>query len=173
MGAAMNDEGELWVTVFDTYELNATTQVSIAQVDPATGTIIDGPTVLTENGLPVTVWSIHVSDVAFRFDGAMFISANEPGPPPPEPLSRYLEVDPDTATVIASVEGPADIYAAGIVFVGDEDLIIAMDIRGEDDIYILNLAAPPTLDQMLLYPDPIRTNSGTADLAGCSTLEPQ
>src|SRR5690606_33379491 len=55
MGAAMNDDGDLWVTVFDTYELNQTTQVSIAQVAPVTGTIIDGPTVLTERGMPVTV----------------------------------------------------------------------------------------------------------------------
>src|SRR5690606_12666921 len=106
---------------------------------------IDGPTVLTEGGEPVTVWSIHVSDVAFRFDGAMFISANQPGPPPPEPLSRYLEVDPSTATVLSAVEGPDDLYAAGIVFVGQEQKIVAMDIRGEDDIFILDLAAPPTL----------------------------
>ena len=28
-------------------------------------------------------------------------------------------------------------------------------------------------DETLLYPDPIPTNSGTADLAGCSTLQPQ
>jgi cysteine-rich repeat protein len=173
MGAAMNDDGDLWVTVFDTYELNETSQVSIAQIDPVSGTIIDGPTVLTEGGGPVTVWSIHVSDVAFRFDGAMFISANEPGPPPPEPLSRYLEVDPATATVSSSVEGPEDLYAAGIVFVGEADQIVAMDIRGEDDIFILDLAAPPTLDATLLYADPIPTNSGTADLAGCSKLEPQ
>jgi hypothetical protein len=103
----------------------------------------------------------------------MFISANEAGPPPPEPLSRYLEVDPDTATVISSVEGPDHIYAAGIVFVGEEDQIVAMDIRGEDDIFILDLAAPPTLDETLLYADPIPTNSGTADLAGCSKLAPQ
>jgi cysteine-rich repeat protein len=173
MGAAMNDEGDLWVTVFDTYERNETTLVSIAQVNPVSGEIIDGPTVVTEGDEPVTVWSIHVSDVAFRFDGAMFISANEPGPPPPEPLSRYLEVDPATATVLSAVEGPNDIYAAGIVFVGEEQQIVAMDIRGEDDIFILDLAAPPTLNQTLLYPDPIPTNSGTADLAGCSKLEPQ
>ena len=173
MGAAMNDEGELWVTVFDTYELNANTQVSIAQVDPSSGEFIDGPTLLTENGVPVTVWSIHVSDVAFRFDGAMFISANEPGPPPPEPRSRYLEVDRATASVLSSVEGPTDIYAAGIVFVGQAQQIVAMDIRGEDDIFMLDLAAPPTLDATLLYPDPILTNSGTADLAGCSKLDPQ
>ena len=51
--------------------------------------------------------------------------------------------------------------------------IIAMDIRGVDDIFILDLAAPPTLNKILLYPDPIETNSGTADLAGCSKLEPQ
>ena len=173
MGAAMNDGGDLWVTVFDTYEQNETTQVSIAQIDPVSGEIIDGPTVLTEGAEPLTVWSIHVSDVAFRFDGAMFISANEPGPPPPEPLSRYLEVNPATASVLSSVEGPDNLYAAGIVFVGEADQIVAMDIRGEDDIFILDLAAPPTLDETLLYADPIPTNSGTADLAGCSTLEPQ
>jgi hypothetical protein len=173
MGAAMNDGGDLWVTVFDTYELNATTEVRIAEVDPSSGEILDGPTVLTEDGEPVTVWSIHVSDVAFRFDGAMFISANEPGPPPPEPLSRYLEVDPLTATVLSAVEGPDDIYAAGIVFVGEAQQIVAMDIRGEDDIFILDLASPPTLVEMLLYLDPIPTNSGTADLAGCSKLQPQ
>ncbi|MCA9687540.1 MAG: hypothetical protein KC457_35590, partial [Myxococcales bacterium] len=136
MGAAMNDGGELWVTVFDTYELNQTTQVRIAQVDPLSGEFISGPTVLTENGEPVTVWSIHVSDVAFRFDGAMFVSANEPGPPPPEPLSRYLEVDRDTATVLSAVDGPNDLYAAGIVFVGEEQQVVAMDIRGADDIFI-------------------------------------
>ena len=38
---------------------------------------------------------------------------------------------------------------------------------------VLDLAAPPTLDATLLYPDPILTNSGTADLAGCSKLDPQ
>lgn len=173
MGAAMNDEGELWVTVFDTYERNATTEVSIARVDPVSGEFADGPTLLTEGGVPVTVWSTHVSDVAFRFDGAMFISANEPGPPPPDPLSRYLEIDRATATVVSAVEGPGDIYAAGIVFVGEEAQIVAMDIRSEDDIYILDLSAPPTLDATLLYPDPIPTNSGTADLAGCAKLEPQ
>ncbi len=173
MGAAMNDEGELWVTVFDTYERNATTEVSIARVDPIAGEFSDGPTPLTEGGLPVTVWSTHVSDVAFRFDGAMFISANEPGPPPPDPLSRYLEIDRAAASVVSSVEGPGDIYAAGIVFVGEEQQIVAMDIRSEDDIYILDLSAPPTLDATLLYPDPIPTNSGTADLAGCAKLEPQ
>jgi hypothetical protein len=75
--------------------------------------------------------------------------------------------------VLSSVEGPADIYAAGIVFVGEEEKIVAMDIRGVDDIFILDLAAPPTLNKILLYPDPIETNSGTADLAGCSKLEPQ
>ena len=48
-----------------------------------------------------------------------------------------------------------------------------MDIRGVDDIFILDLSAPPTLNQTLLYPDPIPTNSGTADLAGCSKLRPQ
>lgn len=173
MGAAMNDAAELWVTVFDTYERNATTEVKIAEVDPATGMFIDGPTVLMEAGKPVTVWSTHVSDVAFRFDGAMFLSANEPGPPPPEPLSRYLEVDRATATVLSSVDGPNDIYAAGIVFVGEDEQVVAMDIRGEDDIFILDLSAPPTLNQSLLYPDPIPTNSGTADLAGCSKLAPQ
>lgn len=173
MGAAMNDEGELWVTVFDTYERNATTEVSIARVDPVSGEFADGPTLLTEGGVPVTVWSTHVSDVAFRFDGAMFISANEPGPPPPDPLSRYLEIDRATATVVSAVEGPGDIYAAGIVFVGEEAQVVAMDIRNEDDIYILDLSAPPMLDATLLYPDPIPTNSGTADLAGCAKLEPQ
>jgi len=173
MGAAMNDEGELWVTVFSTYERNETTKVRIAQVNAVSGEFIDGPTQLTAGGLPLTVWSTHVSDVAFRFDGAMFISANQPGPPPPEPLSRYLEVDRATATVLSSVEGPADIYAAGIVFVGEEKKIVAMDIRGVDDIFILDLSAPPTLNQTLLYPDPIPTNSGTADLAGCSKLRPQ
>ena len=173
MGAAMNDEGELWVTVFDTYERNATTEVSIARVDPIAGEFSDGPTPLTEGGVPVTVWSTHVSDVAFRFDGAMFISANEPGPPPPDPLSRYLEIDRATATVVSAVEGPGDIYAAGIVFVGEEAQVVAMDIRNEDDIYILDLSAPPMLDATLLYPDPIPTNSGTADLAGCAKLEPQ
>jgi cysteine-rich repeat protein len=173
MGAAMNDEGELWVTVFDTYERNETTEVSIARVDPASGEFIDGPTLLTEGAGPVTVYSTHVSDVAFRFDGAMFISANEPGPPPPDPLSRYLEVDRAAATVLSAVEGPEDLYAAGIVFVGEEQQIVAMDIRNEDDIYILDLAAPPTLNETLLYPDPIPTNSGTADLAGCSKLAPQ
>ena len=173
MGAAMNDEGDLWVTVFDTYERNANTEVRIAQVNPLSGEFLAGPTLLTEGGVPVTVWSTHVSDVAFRFDGAMFISANEPGPPPPEPLSRYLEVDRGTAKVLSAVEGPNDIYAAGMVFVGDAERIIAMDIRGVDDIFILDLAAPPTLNKILLYPDPIETNSGTADLAGCSKLEPQ
>ncbi|MCB9702288.1 MAG: DUF4215 domain-containing protein [Myxococcales bacterium] len=173
MGAAMNDDGELWVTVFDTYERNQNTQVRIAQVNPVSGEIIKGPTVLTENGEPVMVWSTHVSDVAFRYDGAMFISANEPGPPPPEPLSRYLEVDRATAKVLSAVDGPNDIYAAGIVFIGAEEQIVAMDIRGEDDIFILDLSMPPTLNQSLLYPDPIPTNSGTADLAGCSKLEPQ
>jgi hypothetical protein len=59
------------------------------------------------------------------------------------------------------------------VFVGEDQQIVAMDIRGEDDSFILDLAAPPTLNQSLLYPDPIPTNSGTADLAGCSTLKPQ
>ncbi|MCA9698544.1 MAG: hypothetical protein KC431_13540, partial [Myxococcales bacterium] len=161
------------VTVFDTYELNQTTQVRIARVDPLSGEVISGPTVLTENGEPVTVWSIHVSDVAFRFDGAMFVSANEPGPPPPEPLSRYLEVDRDTATVLSAVDGPNDLYAAGIVFVGEEQQVVAMDIRGADDIFIIDLSAPPTLDASLLYADPIETNSGTADLAGCSKLNPQ
>ena len=173
MGAAMNDDAELWVTVFDTYERNETTEVSIARVDAVSGEFIDGPTVVSEGGVPLTVWSTHVSDVAFRSDGVMFISANEPGPPPPEPLSRYLEVDRATATVVSAVEGPADIYAAGMVFVGEAERIVAMDIRGVDDIYILDLSAPPTLNQMLLYPDPIPTNSGTADLAGCSQLEPQ
>ena len=173
MGAAMNDEAELWVTVFDTYERNATTEVSIARVDPDSGEFIEGPTLLTENGMPLKVWSTHVSDVAFRFDGAMYISANEPGPPPPEPRSRYLEVDRATATVLSAVEGPDDIYAAGMVFVGEAERIIAMDIRGVDDIFILDLSAPPTLDANLLYADPIPTNSGTADLAGCSKLEPQ
>jgi cysteine-rich repeat protein len=173
MGAAMNDDAELWVTVFDTYERNETTEVSIARVDAVSGEFIDGPTVVSEGGVPLTVWSTHVSDVAFRSDGVMFISANEPGPPPPEPLSRYLEVDRAAATVVSAVEGPADIYAAGMVFVGEAERIVAMDIRGVDDIYILDLSAPPTLNQMLLYPDPIPTNSGTADLAGCSQLEPQ
>ena len=63
--------------------------------------------------------------------------------------------------------------ATGIVFVGEEQKIVAMDIRGVDDIFILDLAAPPTLNETLLYPDPIPTNSGTADLAGCSKLQPQ
>ena len=173
MGAAMNDEAELWVTVFDTYERNATTEVRIARVDPDSGEFLAGPTLLTENGMPARVWSTHVSDVAFRFDGAMYISANEPGPPPPEPRSRYLEVDRAMATVLSSVEGPDDLYAAGMVFVGEAERIIAMDIRGVDDIFILDLAAPPTLDANLLYADPIPTNSGTADLAGCAKLEPQ
>ena len=173
MGAAMNDEGQLWVTVFDTFEFNGNASVSIAQVDPDSGMIIDGPDVLTEGGEPVVVWSSHVSDVAFRFDGAMFISANEAGPPPPEPLSRYLEVDRATAKVLSAVDGPDDIYAAGIVFVGEEQKIVAMDIRGADDIFILDLSAPPTLNEALLYADPIPTNSGTADLAGCSKLNPQ
>jgi cysteine-rich repeat protein len=173
MGAAMNDDGELWVTVFDTYESNQNTQVRIAEVDPLSGDIIDGPTLLTSNGQPVTVWSTHVSDVAFRFDGAMFLSANEPGPPPPEPLSLYFEVDRATANVLSTVEGPDDVYAAGIVFVGEEQEVVAMDIRGADDIFILDLAQPPTLNEALLYEDPIPTNSGTADLAGCSKLLPQ
>lgn len=171
MGAAMNDEGELWVTVFDTYEKNENTEVRIAQVDPTTGAFISGPTPLTEGGQPVTVWSTHVSDVAFRHDGVMFISANAPGPPPPEPVSRYLEVDPTTATVLSSVDGPDDVYAAGIVFVGEAQQILAMDIRGVDDVFVLDLSMPPTLDETLLYPDPIPTNSGTADLAGCSKLK--
>ena len=170
MGAAMNDDGELWVTVFDTYESNQNTEVQIAQIDPGSGALLSGPTTLMSGGQPVTVWSTHVSDVAFRFDGAMFLSANAPGPPPPEPVSRYLEVDPGTATVISSVDGPDDLYAAGIVFVGDAQLILAMDIRGEDDVFVLDLANPPTLNETLLYPDPIPTNSGTADLAGCSKL---
>ena len=171
IGAAMNDGGELWVTTADdTYEKNANTAVQIAEVDPDTGEFLSGPTVLTEGGEPVLVWSTHVSDVAFRFDGAMFLSANEPGPPPPEPLSRYLEVNPATASVISSVEGPDDLYAAGIVFVGTEQQVVAMDIRGVDDIFIVDLSAPPTLNATLLYPDPIETNSGTADLAGCSKL---
>ncbi|MEQ9324783.1 MAG: hypothetical protein RIF41_36795, partial [Polyangiaceae bacterium] len=170
MGAAMNDDGELWVTVFDTYESNQTTAVQIAEIDPTSGALLTGPTTLMEAGQPVTVWSTHVSDVAFRFDGAMFLSANAPGPPPPEPVSRYLEVDPATATVVSSVNGPDDLYAAGIVFVGDAQQILAMDIRGEDDVFVLDLSAPPTLNETLLYPDPIPTNSGTADLAGCSKL---
>ncbi|MBL9104055.1 MAG: hypothetical protein JNL82_24130 [Myxococcales bacterium] len=173
MGAAMNDSAELWVTVFDTYELNQNTAVRIAAVDPDTGQFVDGPDPLLAGNTPVTVYSTHVSDVAFRFDGAMFLSANDPGPPPPEPLSRYLEVDRDTATVVSSVAGPDDLYAAGIVFVGEAERIIAMDIRGVDDIFILDLAAPPDLNETLLYPDPIPTNSGTADLAGCAKLEPQ
>lgn len=173
MGAAMSDQGELWVTTFDTYELNATSEVHIAQVDPSSGEFLSGPTLLFEGDEPVAVWSIHVSDVAFRFDGAMFVSANDAGPPPPEPVSRYLEVDRETATVISVVEGPTDIYAAGIVFVGEADEIIAMDIRGDDDIFSLDLAQPPTLAQALLYADPIETNSGTADLAGCAKLNPQ
>jgi hypothetical protein len=37
MGAAMNDDAELWVTVFDTYERNETTEVSIAQVRRGVG----------------------------------------------------------------------------------------------------------------------------------------
>lgn len=170
MGAAMNDDGELWVTVFDTYESNQTTEVQIAEVDPMSGAVLSGPTTLMNGGQPVTVWSTHVSDVAFRFDGAMFLSANEPGPPPPEPLSKYYEVDPATATVLSEVDGPDDLYAAGIVFIGDAQQILAMDIRGEDDVFVLDLAAPPTLNESLLYPDPIPTNSGTADLAGCSKL---
>jgi len=170
MGAAMNDDGELWVTVFDTYESNATTEVQIAEVNPITGTLVSGPTTLMNGGQPVTVWSTHVSDVAFRYDGAMFLSANEPGPPPPEPLSKYYEVDPATATVLSEVDGPDDLYAAGIVFIGDAQQILAMDIRGEDDVFVLDLSAPPTLNEALLYPDPIPTNSGTADLAGCSKL---
>ena len=170
MGAAMNDDGELWTTVFDTYESNATTEVRTARLDPATGAILDGPTTLTMGNQPVTVWSTHVSDVAFRFDGAMFVSANEPGPPPPEPLSQYFEVDPTTATVLSAVDGPDDLYAAGLVFVGENDKILAMDIRGADDVYLLDLAQPPGLDAMVLYPDPIPTNSGTADLAGCVKL---
>ncbi len=172
MGAGMNDLGELWVTVFDTYESNQDTEVQLARVNPNTGTFIEGPTTITMMGQPLSVYSTHVSDVAFRSDGTMFLSANAPGAPPPEPVSRYLEVDPGTATVQSMVEGPDDLYAAGIVFVGDQDEILAMDIRGEDDIYVLDLAAPPTLSATLLYPDPIPTNSGTADLAGCSTLPP-
>ncbi len=170
MGAAMNDDGDLWVTVFDTYERNETTQVRIARVDPQSGAFLSGPTTLTANNQPVTVWSTHVSDVAFRADGAMFLSANESGPPPPEPLSLYLEVDPVNANVVRTVEGPDDLYAAGIVFLGDADQILAMDIRGEDDVFVLDLSAGPTLDETLLYPDPIPTNSGTADLAGCVNL---
>ncbi len=170
----MNDEGDLWVTVFDTYEYNGVdNEVRIAEVNPSTGEFISGPTTLLDGGDPVEVWSIHVSDVAFRYDGAMFISANEPGPLPPEPKSLYLEVNPATAMVVSSVVGPDDIYAAGIVFVGEDDDIVAMDIRGEDDIFLLDLANPPTLSETLLYADPIPTNSGTADLAGCSKLEPQ
>jgi cysteine-rich repeat protein len=170
MGAAMNDDGELWVTVFDTYEQNANTEVRIARVDPATGALLSGPTTLTSGNQPVTVWSTHVSDVAFRHDGAMFLSANAPGPPPPEPVSKYYEVDPATATVLSTVDGPDDLYAAGIVFVGQAQQILAMDIRGVDDVFVLDLAMPPGLNQTLLYPDPIPTNSGTADLAGCSKL---
>ena len=45
-----------------------------------------------------------------------------------------------------------------------------MDIRNEDDIFIVDLSAPPTLNATLLYADPIETNSGTADLAGCAKL---
>ena len=170
MGAAMNDDGELWTTVFDTYEKNETTEVRIARIDPATGALISGPTTLTSGATPVSVWSIHVSDVAFRSDGAMFVSANGPGPLPPEPVSHYHEIDPFSATVLSTVEGPDDLYAAGIVFVGVEQLILAMDIRGEDDVFVLDLASPPTLNETLLYPDPIPTNSGTADLAGCVNL---
>ena len=170
MGAAMNDDGELWVTVFDTYELNENTEVRIARVDPASGALLSGPTTLMSANQPVTVWSTHVSDVAFRHDGAMFLSANAPGPPPPDPVSRYYEVDPVTATVLSTVDGPNDLYAAGIVFIGDAQQILAMDIRNEDDVFVLDLSAPPTLSQTLLYPDPIPTNSGTADLAGCSQL---
>jgi hypothetical protein len=88
-------------------------------------------------------------------------------------LSRYLEVDRATATVSSVVEGPDDIYSAGIVFVGEADLVLAMDIRGADDIYLLDLSAPPSLNATLLYDDPIRANAGTADLAGCSKLKPQ
>jgi cysteine-rich repeat protein len=173
MGAAMSDAGELWVSVFDTYEQNTTTAVRIAEVDPRSGEFASGPTPLTENGAPLEVYSIHVSDLAFRFDGALFLAANEPGPPPPEPLSRYLEIDPQNAEVVAAVAGPNDIYAAGIVFVGQAQQIIAMDIRGEDDIFLLDLAQPPALAPVLLYADPIPTNSGTADLAGCAKLNPQ
>jgi hypothetical protein len=170
MGAAMDDDGELWVTVFDTYERNETTEVRIAQIDPLTGALLDGPTTLTSGGQPVTVWSTHVSDVAFRHDGAMFVSANAPGPPPPEPVSQYHLVDRATATVMSTIDGPDDLYAAGIVFIGDAERILAMDIRGEDDIFVLDLSAPPTLNETLLYADPIPTNSGTADLAGCVNL---
>jgi cysteine-rich repeat protein len=170
MGAAMNDAGQLWVTVFDTYERNENTEVRIARVNPDSGALLSGPTTLTSAGQPVSVWSTHVSDVAFRNDGAMFLSANAPGPPPPEPLSKYLQVDPLSATVTASIDGPNDLYAAGIVFIGDAQQILAMDIRGADDVFVLDLSAPPSLNEMLLYPDPIPTNSGTADLAGCATL---
>lgn len=170
MGAAMNDAGELWITTFETYEQNGTSQVHIARANPLTGALLVGPTLLTSAANPVTVWSSHVSDVAFRHDGAMFISANAPGPLPPEPVSRYYEVDPNTATVLSTTDGPDDIYAAGIVFVGQAKQILAMDIRGADDVFVLDLAAPPALAEQLLYPDPIPTNSGTADLAGCAKL---
>ncbi len=39
-----------------------------------------------------------------------------------------------------------------------------------DDIYSLDPSVPNTLDATLLYADPIPTNSGTADLAGCVKL---
>lgn len=170
MGAAMNDSGDLWVTVFDTYERNENTEVRIAQVDPKTGAFLSGPTTLMENNKAVVVFSTHVSDVAFRSDGAMFISANAAGPLPPDPISKYYRVDPKTATVVSSVDGPTEPYSAGIVFIGDAQRILAMDIRNVDDIYVLDLATPPTLNPKVLYPDPIPTNSGTADLAGCSRL---
>lgn len=170
MGAAMSDSGDLWVTVFDTYERNENTEVRIAQVDPKTGALLSGPTTLMENNKPVVVYSTHVSDVAFRSDGAMFISANGPGPLPPDPVSKYYRVDPKTATVLSVVDGPTEPYSAGIVFIGDAQQILAMDIRNVDDIYVLDLATPPGLNPKILYPDPIPTNSGTADLAGCSRL---
>ena len=170
MGAAMNDSGDLWVTVFDTYERNENTEVRIARVDPKSGAISSGPTTLMWNNQPVVVWSTHVSDIAFRADGAMFLSANAPGPLPPDPVSRYFRVDPSTATVLSSMDGPTEPYAAGIVFIGDAQQILAMDIRNADEVHVLDLSAPPTLNPKLLYPDPIPTNSGTADLAGCSHL---
>jgi hypothetical protein len=108
--------------------------------------------------------------LANKKTSALFLSANAPGPTPPDPVSRYYEVDPTTAAVLSTVDGPVDLYAAGIVFIGQAQQILAMDIRIDDEVYVLDLSAPPTLNQMLLYPDPIPTNSGTADLAGCSQL---
>ncbi len=173
VGAGMSDTEELWVTLYDTYELNENRELRLARIDPKDGTVLAGPTVVTSNGTAIETGSIHVSDVAFRADGKMFISSNEPwgsGGPGSAVPSRYLEVDPQTATVVDTITGPLEPYAAGIVFIGSQSRMLAMDILSVDDIYSLDLSVPSTLDAKLLYADPIPTNSGTADLAGCVKL---